>query len=239
MGTLYGIAQSPWTHRARWALDHHGVSYDYHEHVPMLGELFLRRAARTKKASVPLFVDADGPVMGSFGIARHAERRGRGEPLFPKDLEERISEWNDVAEKITHAGRVDTLRKLATNREAQREGIPSFVPSPMKSLLAPTAALAGSFLLRKYGIPADFDVEAELRSACERVREGLDGKPYLLGTFTYADIAIATALQALRPHASARLGPGTAASWTHEDVARSFEDLVSWRDTIYAKHLPS
>ena len=48
--TLYGLSLSPWTERARWALDHHGVAYDYHEHVPMLGEVLLRMKARTRRA---------------------------------------------------------------------------------------------------------------------------------------------------------------------------------------------
>jgi glutathione S-transferase len=235
MATLYGIAQSPWTHRAQWALEHHHVRYDYHEHLPMLGEVLLRKKAKAKKASVPLLVDG-GPVMGSFSIAKHAEKKGKGDPLFPKEHDAAISGFNDVAEKITNAGRIDVLRKLKTSRAAQRESLPGIFPGVVRTIFAPTAAMAGSFLLGKYDVASDFDVERTLRSAYEEVRKGLGGKPYLLDSFTYADIAIATALQTLRPHPSARLGPGTAESWTHETLAKDFDDLVKWRDTIYAKH---
>lgn len=237
MSTLYGIAQSPWTHRARWALEHHHVRYDYHEHVPMLGEVLLRRKAKAKKASVPLLVGPEGEaVMGSFAIAKHAEGMGKGEPLIPKEDAEAVSKWNDVAEKITNAGRIDTIRKLKVDRATQRDSLPDFFPGVVRTVLAPTAALAGSFLLSKYDLPEDFDVEKTLRSGYEEVRKGLAGKEHLLGRFTYADIAVATALQTLRPHPSARLGPGTTKAWSHEALAKEFADLVEWRDRIYEKY---
>ena len=237
MSTLYGIAQSPWTHRARWALEHHHVRYDYHEHLPMLGEVLLRRKAKAKKASVPLLVDPEGePVMGSFAIAKHAEQVGKGEPLFPKEAADAVAKWNDVAEKITNAGRVDTLRKLKVDRDTQRDSLPGFFPGVVRSVLAPTAALASSFLLSKYDLPEDFDVEKTLQAGYEEVRKGLAGKEHLLGKFTYADIAVATALQTLRPHPSAQLGPGTSKAWSHAKLADEFSDLVAWRDRIYEKY---
>jgi glutathione S-transferase len=100
MRTLYGLSQSPWTEKARWALDHHSVAYRYHEHVPVLGELLLRAKARSRprgtKASVPLLTDGDAVLCSSLAIARHAESIGRGDPLasadrtgHPRDLAER------------------------------------------------------------------------------------------------------------------------------------------------------
>lgn len=242
--TLYGISQSPWTQRARWALDHHGVSYRYHEHLPMLGELLLRRAARLKekgkKASVPLLVNPSGEgndaVMGSFEIAKHAEANGRGAPLFPRDpaAEKSISHWNDVAERMSHVGRVSVFQKLPKNRTAQKEALPSFVPG----FMAGSAAVAVSFLAKKYSVPTNLDAEVKqvLRPALEELRAALAGKPYLLDAFTYADITVACALQAVRPHDQAPLGPGTRETWTNEELAAEFDDLLMWRDTIYRKH---
>lgn len=242
--TLYGLTQSPWTQRARWALDHHGVTYRYHEHLPMLGEPLLRRAAKLKekgkKASVPLLVDKDTSVMGSYEIARYAESIGRGAPLFPRDPEvtKAISHWNDVAERMTNVGRVSVFHHLRTNREAQKEALPTFIPGFMKSLAAPSANMAVSFLVRKYAVPTDLDAEVKqvLRPALDEVRRALAGKPYLLDVFTYADIAIACALQAVRPHDRAPLGPGTRETWTNEELSKEFDDLLMWRDAIYRKH---
>lgn len=238
--TLYGLSQSPWTHRARWALDHHGVTYRYHEHLPMMGELLLRRAAKlkdkSKKASVPLLVDGDSSVMGSFEIARHAESIGRGAPLFPRDpaVDKQISHWNDVAERITNVGRIQVFKNLRTNKQAQKEALPSFVPG----FLAGSATLAVSFLQKKYAVPTDIEAEITqvLRPALEELRAALAGKPYLLDVFTYADVTVACSLQALRPHDRAPLGPGTRETWTNEPLAAEFEDLLMWRDAIHRKH---
>jgi glutathione S-transferase len=238
--TLYGITQSPWTQRARWVLDHHGVAYRYHEHVPMLGELLLRRAAKRKMASVPLLVDGKTAIMGSFEIAQHAESIGRGAPLFPRDpeAEKAISHFNDVAERMTNVGRVSVFHHLPKNREAQREALPAFMPGFVKAAAAPTASLAVSFLAKKYSVPTDLDAEVKhvLRPALEEVRAALGGKPYLTGGFTYADVAVACALQAVRPHDRAPLGPGARETWTNEALATEFDDLLMWRDAIYRKH---
>lgn len=238
--TLYGITQSPWTQRARWALDHHGVTYRYHEHLPMLGELLLRRAAKLKekgkKASVPLLVDGSDAIMGSFEIARWAEANGRGAPLFKRDpeAEKQIAHWNDVAERMTNVGRTRVFIELPKNKLAQKEALPSFVPG----FMAGSASLAVSFLAKKYAVPTDLDAEVKqvLRPALEELRAALAGKSYLLDTFTYADISVACALQAVRPHDRAPLGPGARQTWTDEQLASEFDDLLMWRDAVYRKH---
>jgi glutathione S-transferase len=233
---LYGLSQSPWTERARWALDHHGVGYRYHEHVPMLGEYLLRRKARTKKASVPLLVDGAAVVMGSFEIAKHAERIGRGAALFPRDKDTQVAHWIDIAERISRVARGWVLRRLAASREALAEALPGFVPGVLRGAALPTTKMALGFLIRKYDAVADdAEVERTLRAIYEDVRTALGGSPYLLGGFSLADIAIASTLQGLRPREGS-LPPATAAAWTNEALAPDFEDLLTWRDDIYKKH---
>jgi glutathione S-transferase len=43
---LVGEGFSPWTEKARWALDHHGIRYRCEEYVPLAGEPWLRLRAR-------------------------------------------------------------------------------------------------------------------------------------------------------------------------------------------------
>jgi glutathione S-transferase len=238
MRTLYGLRQSPWTERARWALDHHGIVYTYHEHVPMLGELFLRRKAKVKKPTVPLLADGDDAIMGSFEIAKHAERIGRSAPLFPQGKDLDIAHWNDVAERMTRVGRMWVMRNLLTSRDAQRESLPTFIPDALRGALAPTSAMAIRFLAKKHAVSTDVEAEIEhtLRPAMEDLRKALEGKSYLLDIFTYADIAIAATLQIVRPHEQADLPPGTREAWTNDALAKDFEDLLSWRDTVVRKH---
>ena len=238
--TLYGISISPWTERARWALDHHGVAYSYHEHVPMLGEVLLRLKARTKKASVPLLVDRDVVVMGSFEIAKHAERVGRGAPLFPRDKDAEVAHWADVAERMTRVGRATLFPKLMKSKAAQAEALPSFIPGGLRGAFAPSAGMVIRFLARKYEVPENVDQEIEhtLRPLLLELRAALETGTHLLSpsSFSFADLAMASALQVVRPRDGARFGPATREAWTNEAVAEEFGDLLEWRDAIYAKH---
>jgi glutathione S-transferase len=249
MRTLYGLTQSPWTEKARWALEHHAIAYRYHEHVPVLGELLLRLKARPRpegtKASVPLLVD-DGEVFpSSLAIARHADA-ARGSTsttlLFPSAEESEVLRWAELSDLIIAAGRVRVLEGLRKNREAQREALPPFIPGPLRALMTPMALTAAMFLGSKYDVSRDPDAEAErvLRPALDEVRKAL-GSPTratLLGTFSFADVAIAASLQALVPRARAPIGPATRAIWENAALAREYEDLLAWRDAVYAKHRP-
>ena len=237
--TLYGLSQSPWTERARWALEHHSIAYAYHEHVPMVGEVLLRRKARTKSASVPLLVDGDDVVMGSFEIARHVERSGRGVSLFPSDKEAEIAAWVDLADRMARAGRAWLMHRLLASKAAQAEALPAFVPGFLRGALAPSAAMATRFLVKKYDVPRDpATVARTLRPLLEEIRAAIARSPQLLGTesFSVADLSVAAALQVLRPRGDSGLGPATREAWTNDDMAREFGDLLDWRDAIYRKH---
>lgn len=241
--TLFGLRVSPWTERARWALDHHKMAYAYHEHVPMLGEVLLRRKARTSKASVPLLSDGDDVVMGSLEIAKHAERERGGAPLFPAGKDDEVDHWADVAERITKAGRDRLLCRMVASRKAQAESLPSFVPGGLRGALAPTAGMAIRFLARKYGSGSDLAAaetraEETIRPLLEEIREAIKDGGYVLSKdcFTFADVAVASSLQVLRPRTEMTLGPATREAWTNEKLADEYEDLVAWRDTVYAKH---
>jgi len=241
MRTLYGLAQSPFTEKARWALDHHAIAYRYHEHVPMLGEVFLRLKAKGRtagtKASVPLLVDGPDVLLTSLAIARYADRVGRGAALFPEEHLDEILRWADVSDRILDIGRARVMEGLRTNKEAQREALPSFIPGALRGALAPMAVSGAMFLASKHGIPKDAKREAaKLPAMLDDIRAALGGRPFLQPGFTFADIAIAASLQVLRPRAASPFGPGTRAIWAHDALAREFEDLVTWRDNLYREH---
>ena len=67
------------------------------------------------------------------------------------------------------------------------------------------------------------------------MRQWLDGKPYILGAFSYADILLATTLQLVRPLVwdHMQLGVETARCWTRPELADEFGDLLAWRDDVY------
>ncbi len=245
--TLYGLKVSAWTERARWALEHHGIRYTYHEHLPLLGEPLLRRKAKVKgTATVPLLEDGGIVVMGSLEIAKYAEKIGRGAPLFPRDMDAQVSAWFDVAERMADVGRAWFTRAMLASREAQAEALPSFTPDALRGLLSPSAKMVLRFLMKKHHIPLDVEQEVErvLRPSLDEVRaalakSGSAGKSvaYLLGdAFTFADIAVATTLRVVRPHKADDFGPHIREAWTNEAVARDYADLLEWRDRIFEKH---
>jgi glutathione S-transferase len=110
-------------------------------------------------------------------------------------------------------------------------------------LLRPVTRYGTAWFGRKYALDLD-DLETPRQrvvSALERFRERLAGKPYLLGSFTYADILLCSLLQGIRPpeHRAIRLGPAARAAWTQPELAHRFEDLLAWRDRLYRDVRPA
>lgn len=237
---LYAESFAPWCEKARWALDHHGVPYRYTEHVPMVGELSLRIAARKMRGlvTVPLLVDGDEVLMDSVAIARHAERQGSGTPLFPAGREEAIAAWNERSEAVMTSGRAMLLGRLGQSSAALREQLPPFVPGALRGLLEPLASSGVGYLARKYGIRPGEDAphEARAREALEALRAALGGREWLLDGFSFADITMATSLQFIQPVGDEymALGPATREAWTHSTLAAEHSDLLAWRDRLYA-----
>lgn len=241
MRVLYGLKQSPWTERGLWALDHHGIAYRYHEHVPLLGEVFLRRKAgswKNGRASVPLLVDGAEVFQGGTAIAKHADKIGGSNRLYPRGAEADVEHYVALSDRMNDAARTLVFARLPRSRAAQREALPAFLPSPVRRLLAPAAILGTWFLASKYGVQRgnEADVEKALAHALEEVRAALAGRTYLLGSFSFADVAIAASLRVVRPEDRASMGTGTRELWTNRDLAQGFEDLLMWRDALYAKH---
>jgi len=241
---LYQMHYSPWSERARWALDHHHLSHEKVEHVPVLGVPLLRVAAKkpTGPISVPLLIDGGTAVQGSFDIARHAEEKGSGEPLFPAGSAEAIERWNQVGEGMVEAGRVLVTRKVASDKEAQRESAPGFVPEGLRGAVASGTGLVVAMLARKYGFAgvSDATARSQAREGLLKLRAALStGSTHLVGDgFTYADLMMAASLQFLRPVADLYMpiGPATRRCWSNPDLADEFSDLLAWRDQIYAEH---
>ncbi len=234
---------SPWSEQARWALDHHGLAYDTIDHAPFLGERRLRRLAGggDRRVTVPLLLAGNEVIADSFDIARYADREGRGAALIPAGREPEVREWNDLSEATKRAGRPLIVAGLLASPAALNESFPPEVPRALRPLLRPLARHGTRWFARKYDLRLD-DTPAHLaalRASFAKLRAGLAaGSPYLLGTFSYADVVMATCVQALVPVADRYLplGPATRQLWTRDDLAAEFADLVAWRDRLYEQH---
>jgi glutathione S-transferase len=241
---LFSLHVSPWSERARWALDHHRVVYERVEHVPVIGERRLRRIVGPSKprATVPVFVDGDQVLTESWDIAVHSDRIGQGTKLVPSDREAEVKAWSERADRAMESGRAIIMASMLASPGALDEGAPPGTPSWLRPLMRPIARRAARAFARKYGVENGVTEEhaRAVREALEGVRAALKGGPYLLGSFTYADIVMSTLLQGVSPVADRflKLGPATRRAWTNDAVATEFADLVAWRDALYEKHRP-
>ncbi|MFO0749658.1 MAG: glutathione S-transferase N-terminal domain-containing protein [Myxococcota bacterium] len=245
--TLLHIAFSPWSEKARWALEARGVAYRSRHYQPLFGEPELRVRLRRWRGpvTVPLLV-ADGETLGdSFAIARWAAARGQGPDLFPPGSDEAMARWNALSERGLAAGRGLSLARVLESKDALRE----LVPKPLRRVLGPAGPVvaAGGVrrTLRKYGATRG-DHRAALVEVLDALRAGLaavagraDGARSLLPghAFTYADIAMAQVLAFVTPPASGlRVGRHNRHAFTDAELAAGYADLLAWRDDLYTRH---
>lgn len=242
MPQLVVLHVSPWSERARWALDHHGIAFTEIQHAPFLGERKLRKLVGPDqpRATVPVFVDGTTVITQSWDIAAHADRVGTGTPLLPDDRVADIRAWVDEIDATSSHGRALVIRGMLDSAAALDEGLPPQIPGFMRPLLRPITRYGTRWFAKKYALQLDAVDEHRdaVRTMLVQIRERLGGGRYLFGGFGYGDIAAATFLQAIVPVDDRwlKLGPATRAVWTQPQLAIEFDDLVRWRDALYRDH---
>ena len=236
--TLFGIHYSPWSLRARWALDHHGVDYRYREHTPLLGEWGLRFRSRKRVGSgpvtVPLLVLPERAIDDSFEIMCFADEVGEGEPLRASYPD--VAMFINGLESAYDAARRRVTRRILGDKNALKEAAAAAVPAWLAGPSRPVAAMGTRFIARKYGFDPDASETSHvLQEALDKVRDALGDGPYIDESFSAKDIAAACLVGAIRPHESLCLGPAMRAAWTHEEFAEGYRGLVEWRDGLFAE----
>src|SRR5688572_5145639 len=154
MTELTGLTYSPWSEKARWALDHHRIDYKFSEHVLFFGEIKLRIRLRRPRGiiTVPVLFDGGRSFTDSFDIAMYADQIGAGSRLFPPGKSGEIEAWNRRSEEALAAGRAIGMIRAAESPEALRASIPPSVPGALAPLLAPIAQRAVEAFIAKYRI---------------------------------------------------------------------------------------
>jgi glutathione S-transferase len=248
MTELLALPFSPWSEKARWALDVRKVPYRYRLYQPLIGELELRLRTRRLRGvvTVPLLIDDGGRVYDdSASIARFADSQGQGPSLFPPEHEAAIARFIELSERGLAAGRAIALERQLADDEALAEMIPRAIRQRAGRFAVRLAELGMRRTLRKYRaqrLTAD-QHRAELRGVLEELRAALSAAPgepkTLLGTFTFADIAAAQVLGFVSPPSfGLKLGKASRRGFTDPAFAREYQDLVAWRDALYERYRP-
>jgi glutathione S-transferase len=236
---LISLDYSPWSEKARWALDHCGLNYSSKTYVSMVGAPWLRLKTKnlTEPVSVPVLINDREVLTDSFDIAVRADRnriKHQDKTLFP--CKEKAREWNILSETALSIGRYYCVLRQLSNTEAQKEILPSFIPCSLKPYFTWLARNGLQYHLKKYAVEQhDLAIYKDILS---RLRAELDGKHYVLDEFSYCDIVMALALQYVKPvdHRYSAPGPAAAECWTNPELLEEFSDLIEWRDWIYQQH---
>jgi len=239
---LTAIAFSPWSEKARWALDHHRVAYRERPYLPVFGELALRFRMRrpTGRITVPVLRDGRLWLTDSYDIARHAESIGRGAPLFPRDRLGEIALWNRRSEAALAAGRAILMRTWIDTPELADAALPPGVPAALLPLLRPLGRnRLAAFMAKHRWDAAEGTPDAVLARELDGLEAALAGRRHLLGdAFSYADIAMALTLQQVSPvdprYIVRMAGVGPSGMNVPEIVER-YAGLIAWRDALYAR----
>jgi glutathione S-transferase len=187
-----------------------------------------------------VLVDGGTVLADSWEIALYCDRRGSGSKLIPTSQERQVREWTELADATSSQGRALVVGALLGSDAALDEGLPFPVPRAIRPLLRPTTRFGLRWFARKYELSADGAAEHEnkMRPALDRLEHAIKASPYLLGAFSYADIAMATVLQGIAPVGNGyiRLGPATRRAWTRPVLEQAYPNLIRWRDNLYLQH---
>jgi glutathione S-transferase len=248
---LFALPYSPWSEKARWALDHHRVPYREKRYQPLIGEPWMRVRQRkmTGPVSVPVLLGGGQRCGDSWSIALYAERVGSGAPLIPERDRAAIQEMDGMSDRGLRAGRALALDRVLRSSAALAEMLPRSVRRVPAGLGTAIAAFGVRRTLRKYGAHAHAlsEHEAQLVTVLDTMRGKLAAaasvgtdRGYVLGRFSYADIAAAQVLQFVSPVSesvrSVRIGKASRASFEHPTLAEAYRDLLAWRDRLYSRH---
>jgi glutathione S-transferase len=250
------LPYSPWSEKARWALDHHRVPYREVLYQPLIGEPAMRFRQRrwTGRVSVPVLFDGSMHYDDSRAIALYAEGVGRGTPLFPDRLMAQIEHFEALSEQGGRSARALTLHRILESKELLSEMLPTRLGRTLGGAATAMAAFGVRRTLRKYGADALSlaEHEAQLVSVLDEIRAALGGlgaepggPSCLLGGFTYADICVSQVLQGVSPVADRaggfRVGRELRRATAVEQsaLAARYRDLLDWRDALYGRDRPA
>lgn len=247
--TLWSLSYSPWSDRARWALDQCRVEYERHAYAPLLGEpaMRMRTGNWTRLVSVPVMLTDEGVLTDSLEICRYADRHRASDvpTLFPEDDADTLTRMHAMSETALAAGRALGLRRIL---DQERDALDAFVPPAMKALGGVARSIAAAGVRRTLHKYADVTPENPaqaltdfLDSLADAIAGGTehdDGPTTLLEELSFADITMAQGLAFIRPpNSHLRLGDASRRAYTWGACPDGYDAVFAWRDALYAARI--
>mmetsp|Transcript_55170 Transcript_55170/g.135319 ORF Transcript_55170/g.135319 Transcript_55170/m.135319 type:complete len:223 (+) Transcript_55170:1578-2246(+) len=214
----------------------------------LIGALKLRfrfKILPPARVTVPILVSGTEVVPDSLEIAKWADehRRRSGPSLFPRSHTDEILGFVAAADAAQNYFRAWLVSCAAKNNDVLLTFVPRALRLPGLGILI---GKAGNWVFRfKYRREfSSASKDATWRIFRDKVMPALErgGGEYLVGgQFTYADIAIATAISAFFPANNDFIRRGKAVQEQIELAFPRAEELapmLAWRDRLFAKHAP-
>lgn len=243
---LVSLSVSAWSLKARFALKYHAIRYRTTPYMPLIGEftLRLRLWEWKRKLTVPvMFTPKDGVLMQSYDIAKWADShsaRPEAHSLFPPGAEDQVAAWNAKSDTVIYFGRSALMDSLLANPAELAKQVPSSMrwAGPLGFLFtrAVVVRLRGKYQAEGSSTSLDkvLGVLRELQAALKR-----SGGDYLVGgKLSYADIAMAVAVQVVKPLQPPFATLARLPLEVLQPYQEEFRDLTEWRDRIFTKHFP-
>ena len=235
------IALSPWSEKARWAMDYTETHYQSIPFTPMITNLKARYLSKnfTSELTIPIAVDGQQILNDSFEIAKNTNNKTQNKNLFPAGYREELSSWNELSEQLLKITRIRVIPRMKANKHLMLALLPSFIPDWLKPFMGAIAKKSLDDLAKKYPVD-DQASEKQLKDGLNRLRTALkeSGGGYILGGFSYADICMSVVFQFIFPVENELfpIDDLVRETWVDESIKEEFSDLIAWRDFIYRQH---
>ena len=198
---LWQFRISPYSEKARWALDHKGVEYERKAPPPGLHMLIALTLTRGGHKTFPV-LQLDGKSIGdSTAIIAALEERFPEPPLYPEDPEERrraleLEDWFD--EELGPHIRLLVFHEATQEPELMAEAVVPDLPRPLRRFRGAAVAAgryASTFAGWRYGVKSAEAADVargRVMAALDHLEAELDGNEYLVGDhFSVADLTAA------------------------------------------------
>lgn len=240
---LIGMTQSVATQRVLWAFDYTEVPYRFEEYLPQISTPWLRLRTRrfTGSVSVPVLLgDNRLCLTDSWDIALQLNQDQPMAGLIPTACLDQVQAMNQLSEDIFNAARILLVGRMLQDDAALLDTFPDGIPQWSRPALLPLMRQTFRMLGKKYGEPGTTvqDQLQRLRTCLERVRQQLDGKPYLLDRgFCYGDMTVIAALGMVQPALRPGVVPGPyQRASTCDEMVQEFPDVLAWRNGVVDRH---